>query len=38
MKDEAASYEKNVQVQVDYKKVVQPENEILIWVVVHVLL
>lgn len=36
VKYETASYEKNVRVQVDYKKVIQPENEILICVVVHV--
>lgn len=37
VKYETASYEKNVRVQVDYKKVVQPENDILICVVVHVI-
>lgn len=32
------SYEKNVWLRVDYQKAVQPENEILICVAVHILL
>lgn len=38
VKDETASYKKSVRGQVDCNKVAQPENEILICVVEHVLL